>query len=59
MKKMNQEIYNKLNFPDIVTLIKVQRLEWSGHVVRMDGGMAMKTLLEGKLEKVENKECVD
>jgi hypothetical protein len=34
--KINQEICNKFKHPDIVTVIKVHRLEWLGHVVRMD-----------------------
>jgi hypothetical protein len=32
----NQEICNKFKSPDIVTVIKVLRSEWLGHVVRMD-----------------------
>jgi hypothetical protein len=31
--KMNQQIYNKFKSPDIVTVIKVRRLEWLGHIV--------------------------
>ena len=34
---MNQEIYNKFKSPDIVTIIKAHRLEWLGHIARMDG----------------------
>jgi hypothetical protein len=44
---MNQEIYKKFKSPNIVTTIKVNRLEWLGHVVRMDGVRKVK-LLEGK-----------
>ena len=43
---MNQEIYNKFKSSDIVTVTKVRRLEWLGHVVRADG--TGKDLLEGK-----------
>jgi hypothetical protein len=46
--KMNQEIYNKFKSPNIVTAIKVHRLEWLGHVVRMDDARTVKKLLEGK-----------
>ena len=46
--KMNQQIYNKFTFPDILTVIKVHRLEWLGHVVRLDGERTVKKLLEGK-----------
>jgi hypothetical protein len=42
--KMNQEIYNKFKFPNIVNVIKVCRLEWLGHVVRMDGARMAKKL---------------
>jgi hypothetical protein len=46
--KMNQEIYNKFKCPDIVTVVTVRRLEWIGHVARMDGKTTVKKLLEGK-----------
>jgi hypothetical protein len=46
--KLNQEIYNKFKSPDIMTVIKVQRLEWCGHVVRMDGDRTVSMLVEGK-----------
>jgi hypothetical protein len=46
--KINQEIYNTFKSPDIVTVIKVCRLEWLGHVVRVDGARMVKKLLEGK-----------
>jgi hypothetical protein len=34
--EMNQEIYNKLKPPDIVTVVKVCRFEWLWRVVRLD-----------------------
>jgi hypothetical protein len=40
---MNQEIYHKFTSPDIVTVITVRRLEWVGHVVRMDGERTAKS----------------
>jgi hypothetical protein len=45
---MYQEIYNKFKSPDIVTVIKVRRFEWFGHVVRMDSTGAVQRLLGGK-----------
>jgi hypothetical protein len=48
LENKNSQIYNKFKSPDIVILIKVSRLEWLGHVVRMDGERTVKNLLEGK-----------
>lgn len=45
---MNQEVYNKFKSPDFVTVIKVLRLVWLEHVVRMDGKNTVQKLLEGK-----------
>jgi hypothetical protein len=39
--------------PDIVNVIKNQRLEWLGHVVRMNETRSVK-IFEGKLEKLED-----
>jgi hypothetical protein len=33
----NQQLYNRLQSPDIVMVIEVHRLEWLGDIVRMDG----------------------
>jgi hypothetical protein len=49
MIKMSQEIYNKIKSPDIAMVIEVCRMEWLWYVVRMDGVMSVKKLLEGKL----------
>jgi hypothetical protein len=46
--KMNQKIYNKFKSPDMLTVIKVRRLEWLGQIVRMDGEKAVKNVLESK-----------
>jgi hypothetical protein len=35
---------------DTVTVIKIQRLEWLGHVIRMNETRSVKKILEGKLE---------
>jgi hypothetical protein len=45
---MNQEIYNKFKTPDIVTVIKVRRLQCHGHVVRLGSERTVKKLLECK-----------
>jgi hypothetical protein len=46
--EMNQEIYNKFISPDIATVVKVRRLEWFEHVVRLNGERAVNRLLKGK-----------
>ena len=40
----------KYKTPDIVSIIKIQRLEWLGHVVRMNETRSVKKIFEGKLE---------
>jgi hypothetical protein len=45
---MNQELYNNFKSPDFVTIIKVLRMEWLEHVVRMDGKNRVQELLEDK-----------
>jgi hypothetical protein len=47
---MNKEIYNKFRSPDIVTVIEVCRLEWLGHIVRMDGERTVQTLPQDEPE---------
>jgi hypothetical protein len=41
---------NKYKAPEIVNVIKIQRLEWLGHVVRMNEIRFVKKIFEGKLE---------
>jgi hypothetical protein len=53
--KKNQEIHNKFKSPNIVTVIEVHRLEWLGHIVRMDGARTVMKLLEGKPERERKK----
>jgi hypothetical protein len=36
---------------DIITVIKIGRLEWLGHVIRMDETGSVKKVFEGKLER--------
>ena len=40
----------KYNATDIVNVIKIRRLEWFGHVVRMNETRYVKKIFEGKLE---------
>jgi hypothetical protein len=45
-KRYNRELYELFNKPDIVIYIKIKRLGWAGHVIRMDNNR--------KVEKVFN-----
>jgi hypothetical protein len=40
----------KYKAPDIVNVIQIRRLEWLGHVVRMNETRSVKKIFEGKLE---------
>ena len=48
--KTNLELITKYKSQDIVTVIKIQRLEWLGHVIRMNETRAVKKIFVGKLE---------
>ena len=48
--KMNEELMTKYKTPDIVSIIKIQRLEWLGHMVRMNETRSVKKIFERKLE---------
>ena len=48
--KTNLELITKYKSQDIVTVIKIQRLEWLGHVIRMNETRSVKKIFEGKLE---------
>ena len=43
-------IFSKHKSQDIVTVIKIRRLEWLGHVIRMNETRSVKKIVEGKLE---------
>ena len=43
---MNKAISNKFKSPGMVTVIKVRRLEWLGHVVRVEGERTVQKLLQ-------------
>jgi hypothetical protein len=48
--KTNAELITKYKSQDIINVIKIRRLEWLGHVIRMDETRSVKKILEGKLE---------
>ena len=48
--KTNEELRTKHKSQDIVTVIKIRRLEWLGHVIRMNETRGVKRICEGKLE---------
>jgi hypothetical protein len=48
--KTNLELMTKYKSHDIVTAIKIRRLERLGHIIRMNEARAVKKIFEGKLE---------
>jgi hypothetical protein len=48
--KTNAKLITKYKSQDIITIIKIRRLEWLGHVIRMDETRSVKKIFEGKLE---------
>jgi hypothetical protein len=48
--KTNLKLMTKYKSQDIVTVIKIRRLEWIGHVIRMNETRSVKKIFEGKLE---------
>jgi hypothetical protein len=48
--KTNAELITKHKSQDIITVIKIRRLEWLGHVIRIDEIGSVKKIFEGKLE---------
>jgi hypothetical protein len=48
--KTNEELITKYKAPDNVNVIKIRRMEWLGHVVRMNETRSGKKIFEGKLE---------
>ncbi|PSN34850.1 hypothetical protein C0J52_24707 [Blattella germanica] len=47
----NSELTQLYKNPNIITLIKTKRLEWIGHVSRMDGGRSIKRSLKESLKE--------
>jgi hypothetical protein len=48
--RTNLELQNVYRSPDIATEIKVGRLEWLGHIIRMDGAHMAKKVFVSKPE---------
>jgi len=44
-------LITKYKSQDIVTVIKIQRLEWLGHVIRMKETRSVKNTFEGKFRR--------
>ena len=57
--KTDQEFYNTFKTPDIVTVIKVCRLDWVTYIVSLDGKSTVGKLLEAKQEEGGRKEDLD
>jgi hypothetical protein len=51
----NSELITKYKSQDIVTVIKIRRLEWLGHVIRMNETRSLKKIFDGKLEGREGR----
>jgi hypothetical protein len=47
-KRCNHELYELFNEPDIVKYIKINRLGWAGHTIRMDNNRTVKKVLDTK-----------
>ena len=47
-KRYNYELYEIFNEPNIVNYIKVERLAWAGHLVRMDSDRTVKKIFNTK-----------
>ena len=48
--KTNLELATKYKSHDIVAVIRIRRLEWIGHVIRMNETRCVKKIFEGKLD---------
>ena len=51
-KRYNYELYEKLNEPNIVNYIKVKRMAWAGHLVRMNNDRTIKKIFNAKPDGV-------
>jgi hypothetical protein len=49
--KIIKKLNTKYKAPNTVNVIKIRRLEWLGHVVRMNETRSVKKIFEGKLEE--------
>jgi hypothetical protein len=52
--RYNKELYKLHGEPDLVPCIKLKRLQWAGHVQRMEGTQIPKTVLKAKFGGVSS-----
>jgi hypothetical protein len=53
-KKYNYELYETFNEPNIVTYIKVKRLAWVGHLVRLNNDRTLKKTFNTKPDGIRS-----
>ena len=47
-RKTNSELYHLYKEPDIIKFIKIQRMKWAGHVLRMEEGRTTKRIFQAR-----------
>jgi len=47
LPRWNNKMYSLYNKPNIVENIKIRRLEWAGHIIRMEEERIPKKILNG------------
>jgi hypothetical protein len=57
--KTNLELITKYKSQHIVTVIKIRRLKWLGHIIRINETRSVKKIFEGKLEGRSGREVED
>jgi hypothetical protein len=45
-KRYNYELYKLFNEPDIIKYIKINRLSWAGHIIRMENNRTVKKVFD-------------
>jgi hypothetical protein len=53
-KRYSYELYEIINEPNIVSYIKVKRLAWAGHLVRMNDDRTLKKIFDTKPDGVRS-----
>jgi hypothetical protein len=48
--RYNEEVYRLYDETDLVTTIRITRLRWAGHIVRMQDNLPCKKITSDKLE---------
>jgi hypothetical protein len=49
-KRYNYELYKLFNEPDIIKHIKINRLSWVGHIIRMENSRTVKKVFDTRPE---------